>query len=293
VELEARRKALDRSLGGAPKTRVMKPKEWLIAQRKNWETVINAALESAGRPERADCRSYAKQGIKKIPQIHLGRKASQMKERGAQSDRADRWQQIEEANAALEAALERAAAAQLELEAAKVRIEAAAAARKAVNDLLLAPATFSNGKLIAIADRLESGDVQFKISQQEANVLVDAMFPTGINGNQLYGQAQSPGTNILRGIESGLNVGNRNSQTLKGFANIEISRTETGFKYIISAIKGHVSELVAYLRGAAARQLQHDSVVLNRQAAKKLELAQERPELSRKRVGKSQGQGLT
>ena len=41
----------------------------------------NRALEAAGRPERIDHRSYERQGIEKIPSIHMGVAASQMERR--------------------------------------------------------------------------------------------------------------------------------------------------------------------------------------------------------------------
>ena len=46
--------------------------------RAAWATYANRALEAAGRPERIDHRSYERQGIDKIPSIHMGVAASQM-----------------------------------------------------------------------------------------------------------------------------------------------------------------------------------------------------------------------
>lgn len=40
--------------------------------RAAWAAYTNRALESAGRPERIDHRSYKRQGIDKIPSVHLG-----------------------------------------------------------------------------------------------------------------------------------------------------------------------------------------------------------------------------
>ena len=51
---------------------------WRVA----WAAYTNRALESAGRPERIDHRSYKRQGIDKIPSVHLGPAASQMEKRG-------------------------------------------------------------------------------------------------------------------------------------------------------------------------------------------------------------------
>ncbi len=54
----------------------------------------NRALESAGRPERIDHRSYKRQGIDKIPSVHLGPAASQMEKRGICTDKGEVNRQI-------------------------------------------------------------------------------------------------------------------------------------------------------------------------------------------------------
>ena len=61
--------------------------------RAAWTAYTNRALESAGRPERIDHRSYKRQGIDKIPSVHLGPAASQMEKRGIRTDKGDfnRW----------------------------------------------------------------------------------------------------------------------------------------------------------------------------------------------------------
>ena len=53
--------------------------------RAAWATYANHALEAAGRPERIDHRSYERQGIDKIPSIHMGPAVSQMERRGIQT----------------------------------------------------------------------------------------------------------------------------------------------------------------------------------------------------------------
>ena len=50
--------------------------------RAAWVDYANRALEANGRPERIDHRSYKRQGIDKIPTIHMGVAATRM-ERGA------------------------------------------------------------------------------------------------------------------------------------------------------------------------------------------------------------------
>ena len=57
--------------------------------RAAWAVYTNRALESAGRPERIDHRSYKRQGIDKIPSVHLGPAASQMEKRGIRTDKGE------------------------------------------------------------------------------------------------------------------------------------------------------------------------------------------------------------
>lgn len=58
-------------------------KESLEEWRAAWEKLANAALESAGKAERIDHRSYAAQGIDRLPTIHEGAKARKLDEAGA------------------------------------------------------------------------------------------------------------------------------------------------------------------------------------------------------------------
>ncbi|MEY8403227.1 MobQ family relaxase [Oscillospiraceae bacterium 44-34] len=53
--------------------------------RATWASYANRALEAAGRPERIDHRSYKRQGVDKIPTVHMGPAASQMERRGIQT----------------------------------------------------------------------------------------------------------------------------------------------------------------------------------------------------------------
>lgn len=50
--------------------------------RAAWADVCNRALEQIGRPERIDHRSYFRQGVQKIPTVHMGVAATQMERRG-------------------------------------------------------------------------------------------------------------------------------------------------------------------------------------------------------------------
>ena len=57
--------------------------KWRVA----WASYTNRALEAAGRPERIDHRSYKRQGIDKIPSVHMEPAASQMERRGIQTEK--------------------------------------------------------------------------------------------------------------------------------------------------------------------------------------------------------------
>lgn len=54
--------------------------------RQGWQDTANRYLEAAGCPERLDLRSYAEQGLDKIPTVHMGSAASQMEKRGLKTD---------------------------------------------------------------------------------------------------------------------------------------------------------------------------------------------------------------
>ena len=62
--------------------------------RAAWASYANRALEAAGRPERIDHRSYERQGIDKIPSIHMGVAASQMERKGIQTEKGNINRQI-------------------------------------------------------------------------------------------------------------------------------------------------------------------------------------------------------
>ena len=55
--------------------------------RAAWAAYANRALEAAGRPERIDHRSYKRQGVDKIPSVHMGPAASQMERRGIATEK--------------------------------------------------------------------------------------------------------------------------------------------------------------------------------------------------------------
>ena len=62
--------------------------------RAAWAACVNQALEAAGRPERVNHRSYKRQGIEKIPTIHMGPAASQMERRGIATEKGNVNRQI-------------------------------------------------------------------------------------------------------------------------------------------------------------------------------------------------------
>ena len=62
--------------------------------RAAWAACTNRALEAAGHPALVDHRSYKRQGIDKIPSVHLGPAANQMEKRGIRTDKGEVNRQI-------------------------------------------------------------------------------------------------------------------------------------------------------------------------------------------------------
>jgi len=69
-------------------------KEKAEVWRKSWADQANRALARAGQLLRIDNRSYARQGVKKIPSIHLGVAACHMEQRGMVTDKGNINRQI-------------------------------------------------------------------------------------------------------------------------------------------------------------------------------------------------------
>lgn len=69
-------------------------KEQAEVWRSAWADYTNRALEAAGEPERIDHRSYQRQGVQKIPSVHLGVAAKQMEKRGIVTRKGDLNRQI-------------------------------------------------------------------------------------------------------------------------------------------------------------------------------------------------------
>jgi hypothetical protein len=84
--------------GGAKKSEVLKPKEWLRTIREKWEHHCNNMLERAGLSERVSCKSLSEQGVEREPQIHLGPNVKAMQSKGIVTDRGDIAKGIQERN---------------------------------------------------------------------------------------------------------------------------------------------------------------------------------------------------
>ena len=55
--------------------------------RKQWARYANTMLHHKGLPQRIDHRSYARQGIEKVPTVHMGVAAAQMERRGISTEK--------------------------------------------------------------------------------------------------------------------------------------------------------------------------------------------------------------
>lgn len=54
--------------------------------RQAWADIQNEYLERNGRPERVDLRSYERQGIDKVPMVHMGPSVAAMEQKGIQTN---------------------------------------------------------------------------------------------------------------------------------------------------------------------------------------------------------------
>ena len=112
--------AKDPAKGGAQKTEVLKPRQWLEDTRVAWAYFANRALKQAGYDACCiDHRSFDEQGIERAPTVHRGPTVDAMARRGVlvdrlqgdgfdavpSSDPADRYEQICEVIAGLTALL--------------------------------------------------------------------------------------------------------------------------------------------------------------------------------------------
>ncbi len=88
------------------KDRSWNDKKLLETQIKEWSDSANQYLDRAGFDTRIDSRSYAEQGISRIPQIHLGKNVTAMRRQGIPTERGDLYDQIDKANEDIRAQLE-------------------------------------------------------------------------------------------------------------------------------------------------------------------------------------------
>ena len=70
--------------------------------RQGWSDTVNRYLEAAGRTERLDLRSYARQGIDKIPTVHMGAAVAYMEKKGIQTNIGNLNWDIRKANRAMQ-----------------------------------------------------------------------------------------------------------------------------------------------------------------------------------------------
>lgn len=111
------------------KDRSWNDKKLLKTQLKEWEIVANKYLENAKVVERIDSRSYAEQGVARIPQIHLGKDVTAMRRRGVPTERGEIYDQIDQANEDIRANLEQIYESSSAIE--QIKKEAAAQKREA------------------------------------------------------------------------------------------------------------------------------------------------------------------
>ena len=74
--------------------------------RHEWEAAANKYLEANNRPERLDMRPYERQGIDKIPTVHLGPEAAGLERKGIRTNKGDLNREISRTNR-LKAALKK------------------------------------------------------------------------------------------------------------------------------------------------------------------------------------------
>ena len=70
--------------------------------RQGWADTANRYLEAIGSPERLDLRSYARQGIDKIPTVHMGPAVSQLEKKGIQTSIGNLNRDIKAANSLMQ-----------------------------------------------------------------------------------------------------------------------------------------------------------------------------------------------
>jgi len=92
-----------RLISGAYKTRKINTIDWNDIEkseqwREGWAKFLNSALKENGFNISVDHRSYKRQGIDKIPTIHLGQVATQLERKGIRTERGDTNREINAIN---------------------------------------------------------------------------------------------------------------------------------------------------------------------------------------------------
>ena len=92
-----------RDASGRWKSRKIMTNDWnnlgnCEAWRNAWETIQNEYLERNGRPERVSLKSYERQGIDKIPMVHMGPAVTHLEKKGIRTNIGDLNRDIKEAN---------------------------------------------------------------------------------------------------------------------------------------------------------------------------------------------------
>jgi hypothetical protein len=82
-----RANSADPERGGVPKSRTFHGRDWMEHARGRWAELTNQMLETRGRHERVDHRSYARQGVDREPGEHYGPAAAHMAGRGLDHER--------------------------------------------------------------------------------------------------------------------------------------------------------------------------------------------------------------
>lgn len=73
-------------------------KEKAEVWREAWADCVNSSLAEQGIQEKVDHRSYERQGIEKIPSVHMGVSATQMERRGIVTEKGNKNRLIKEQN---------------------------------------------------------------------------------------------------------------------------------------------------------------------------------------------------
>ncbi len=84
--------------GFAKKNREWNNRTMVSAWRDAWSDTTNRHLDAAGRSERLSLRSYAEQGIDKVPGEHMGVQAWNIEKKGRETAKGDKNREIEHVN---------------------------------------------------------------------------------------------------------------------------------------------------------------------------------------------------